>query len=48
MWYNRHDRRKWKPREGRKDMGYLGEFEQLILFSVLQLVSGAFGVSIRE
>ncbi len=48
MWYNRHDRRKWKPREGREDMGYLGEFEQLILFSVLQLGDGAFGVSIRE
>ncbi len=29
-------------------MGYLGEFEQLILFSVLQLGEGAFGVSIRE
>ncbi len=29
-------------------MGYLGEFEQLILFSVLQLRDGAFGVSIRE
>ena len=29
-------------------MGYLGEFEQLILFSVLQLGDGAFGVSIRE
>ena len=29
-------------------MGYLGEFEQLILFSVLQLGEEAFGVSIRE
>lgn len=29
-------------------MGYLGEFEQLILFSVLQLGDGAYGVSIRE
>ncbi len=29
-------------------MGYLGEFEQLILFSVLQLGDGAFGVAIRE
>lgn len=29
-------------------MGYLGEFEQLILFSILQLGDGAFGVSIRE
>ena len=29
-------------------MGYLGEFEQLILFSVLQLGDGAFGVSLRE
>ena len=29
-------------------MGHLGEFEQLILFSVLQLGQGAFGVSIRE
>ncbi len=48
MWYNRHNRRMWKPREGREDMGYLGEFEQLILFSVLQLGEGAFGVSIRE
>jgi len=27
---------------------YLGAFEQLILFSVLQLVDGAYGVSIRE
>jgi len=29
-------------------MGYLGEFEQLILFSVLQLGDEAFGVAIRE
>jgi DNA-binding PadR family transcriptional regulator len=29
-------------------MGTLGEFEQLILFSVLQLGDDAFGVSIRE
>ena len=29
-------------------MPYLGAFEQLILFSVLQLVDGAYGVSIRE
>ncbi len=29
-------------------MGHLGEFEQLILFSVLQLGDAAFGVSIRE
>ena len=29
-------------------MGYLGEFEQLILFSVLQLEEGAYGVAIRE
>lgn len=29
-------------------MGYLGEFEQLILFAVLQLGEGAYGVSIRE
>jgi DNA-binding PadR family transcriptional regulator len=27
---------------------YLGAFEQLILFSVLQLEDGAYGVSIRE
>ena len=48
MWYNRRELRDWKPREGQEDMGYLGEFEQLILFSVLQLGDGAFGVSIRE
>ncbi len=48
MWYNLGDRRTWEPREGREAMGYLGEFEQLILFSVLQLGDGAFGVSIRE
>jgi DNA-binding PadR family transcriptional regulator len=29
-------------------VSYLGEFEQLILFSVLQLGDDAFGVSIRE
>lgn len=29
-------------------MGYLGEFEQLILFSVLQLGDEAYGVTIRE
>ncbi len=29
-------------------LGYLGEFEQLILFSVLQLGNGAYGVAIRE
>ena len=29
-------------------MGYLGEFEQLILFSVLELGEEAFGVAIRE
>lgn len=29
-------------------MGYLGEFEQLILFSVLQLEDDAYGVAIRE
>lgn len=28
--------------------GYLGEFEQLILFSVLQLGDDAYGVTIRE
>jgi DNA-binding PadR family transcriptional regulator len=27
---------------------YLGAFEQLILFSVLQLEGGAYGVSVRE
>ena len=29
-------------------MGYLGEFEQLILFSVLELGDGAYGGAIRE
>ena len=29
-------------------MGYLGEFEQLILFSVLELGDEAYGVAIRE
>lgn len=29
-------------------LAYLGEFEQLILFSLLQLGDGAYGVSIRE
>jgi PadR family transcriptional regulator, regulatory protein PadR len=29
-------------------LAYLGAFEQLILFSVLQLEGGAYGVSIRE
>ncbi len=29
-------------------MAYLGAFEQLILFSVLQLEDEAYGVSIRE
>ncbi len=29
-------------------MAYLGEFEQLILFSVLQLGDEAYGVAIRE
>jgi DNA-binding PadR family transcriptional regulator len=29
-------------------LGYLGEFEQLILFSVLQLGDGAYGIAIRE
>ena len=29
-------------------MGYLGEFEQLILFSVVQLGDDAYGVAIRE
>lgn len=29
-------------------MGYLGEFEQLILFSVLQLDDDAYGLAIRE
>ena len=29
-------------------VGYLGAFEQLILFSVLQLGDDAFGVAIRE
>ncbi len=29
-------------------MGYLGEFEQLILFSVLHLGEDAYGVAIRE
>ncbi|HEX7049837.1 MAG TPA: helix-turn-helix transcriptional regulator [Longimicrobiales bacterium] len=29
-------------------MGYLGEFEQLILFALLQLGEEAYGVSIRE
>jgi DNA-binding PadR family transcriptional regulator len=29
-------------------VGYLGEFEQLILFSVVQLGEGAYGVAIRE
>jgi DNA-binding PadR family transcriptional regulator len=29
-------------------MGYLGEFEQLILYSVILLDDGAYGVAIRE
>jgi DNA-binding PadR family transcriptional regulator len=29
-------------------LGYLGEFEQLILFSVLQLGDEAYGVAMRE
>lgn len=29
-------------------MGYLGEFEQLILFSVVRLEGDAYGVAIRE
>ena len=29
-------------------MGYLGEFEQLILFTVLRLGNEAYGVTIRE
>ncbi len=29
-------------------MGYLGEFEQLILYSVLQLGDHAYGVAIRQ
>ena len=29
-------------------VAYLGEFEQLILFSVLQLGEGSYGVAIRE
>ena len=29
-------------------MGYLGDFEQLILFSVLKLGDDAYGVSIRD
>lgn len=29
-------------------MGYLGEFEQLILFAILHLEGEAFGLSIRE
>ena len=29
-------------------MGYLGEFEQLILFSVVELGTGAYGGAIRE
>ena len=29
-------------------MGYLGEFEQLILFALLQLGDDAYGVTIRE
>lgn len=29
-------------------MGYLGEFEQLILFSIVDLEGDAYGVSIRE
>ena len=29
-------------------MGYLGEFEQMILFSVLELDDDAYGVAIRE
>ncbi len=29
-------------------MGYLGEFEQLILFALLQLGDEAYGVTIRE
>lgn len=29
-------------------MGYLGEFEQLILFAVLQLGDDAYGIAIRE
>ena len=29
-------------------MGYLGEFEQLILFALLQLGDEAYGVAIRE
>ena len=31
-----------------KAVAYLGEFEQLILFAVLQLADDAYGVSIRE
>ncbi len=33
---------------GRSALAYLGAFEQLILFSVLQLEDEAYGVSIRE
>ena len=29
-------------------MGYLGEFEQLILFALLQLGDDAYGVAVRE
>lgn len=29
-------------------MGYLGEFEQIILYSVLELDDGAYGLAIRE
>lgn len=29
-------------------MGYLGEFEQLILFALLQLGDDAYGVTVRE
>jgi len=36
------------PLPERRVSGYLGEFEQLILFSVLELGDDAYGVTIRE
>ena len=47
MWYN-YRGSVIDPRDAREEMSNLGEFEQLILFSVLQLGEDAFGVSIRE
>jgi len=36
------------PTSGEEAVGYLGEFEQLILFALLQLGDDAYGVAIRE